>query len=111
MRNYILVSLLLVSCANLTPIEQQGIDCLSTAGQTAANPLISQVEGVLSGGAINWQSTLNTLLTSAGAGLVCAVEDVVKDLSTSAARTSAQEVALVRGQAWLSSEGHYKLVR
>jgi hypothetical protein len=106
---------LVFACAHLTPVETQLVDCGEAAVMnqiTSGSPsIVSQVSSILSSGDVNWQASLDTLLSVAGPAVVCAVEAVVSDLEHSSGKNQVQSVAMVRGDTWVASEGHVKLVK
>jgi hypothetical protein len=103
--------LCLTACKTAAPVEQQLLDCGSAGAGTLLSSEVAIVEQDLASGTWNAQALLNQALTSAGPIVVCAVETVIQDLtSTGAALAPADEAKLIAAQSWLASEGHAALV-
>lgn len=109
-----------VACSHISTVEQQLIDCgesavvssINSPGPSGGPSILTQVQGLLSSGQVNWQTALDSLLSTAGSAVVCAVEVAVTDLEhSSAPKSQVQQVSMIRGEAWLASEGHAKLVK
>jgi UDP-N-acetylmuramyl pentapeptide phosphotransferase/UDP-N-acetylglucosamine-1-phosphate transferase len=96
-----------ISCTHLTPVEQQLLDCGSQAVQQQIPALLPQVSSILNSGSVNWQDGLNTLLSTAGSAVICAVQVAISDLESKAQAGAsvapAQLVAISRGEAWLNA--------
>lgn len=93
-----------VSCAHLTPLEQQIVDCGTQAVQSQLPAILSQVNGILGGGSVNWQTDLATLLAAGGPAVICAVEAAVTNAEHGATAGQASYTVIARGEAWLTSQ-------
>jgi hypothetical protein len=96
-----------VACAHLTPLETNLINCAEQSISASATNLAPQVEGILSGGGVNWAQALNALEVSAGPGVICAVEQLVGAVDgrqAAGAIAPADQLVLVRSQAWLATQ-------
>jgi hypothetical protein len=97
-----------VACAHVTPLEQNLINCGEAALSTEATAVGPQVLSILTGGAVDWASQLTQLVTTLGTGVVCAVQAIVNSITnkaTAGALAPADQIALVRAQAWLNAYG------
>jgi hypothetical protein len=93
-----------MACAHLTPLEQQIVDCGTQAVQSQLPAILSQVNGILGGGSVNWTTDLATLLAAGGPAVICAVEAAVTNAEHSATSSQASYTVIARGEAWLTSQ-------
>lgn len=122
----VVLSFATTSCATLSGAGSAVLACGDAAVQSVINApggLIAQVSTILLSGAINWQSALDALLTDGGPAVVCAVQAVTASLekgtapavagsaTAAPAAAAAISVGAIRGNAWLTAAGHYKLVK
>ncbi len=115
---FVALCVLCASCTGITPFEQQLINCESSSVQSqlgGPSGLEQQAMGILNGNGINSTSLLNDLLSTQGPAVVCAVQAAVqalegKALAAPSAVNNPMLVAIDHGNAWLASDGHYKLV-
>ena len=98
------------ACKGVPISGSQLLDCGEEAVQQQLPTLLSQVSSILSSGSVNWQDSLDALLTTGGSAVVCAVQVAVSNLEHGTTTPGAATYsAIARGEGWLAA--HPNLVR